>query len=62
MNFKVIWSSSAESRLDEIFNYYSSVANILIAKKIVQGIIKETLNLRMNPLIGQIEPLLKEHM
>ena len=60
MKLKVIWSLSAESRLDKIFEYYIERVSEKIAKKIVSGIIKSTQSLKKDPFIGQVEPLLNE--
>lgn len=58
MELKVIWSQSAEFRLDNIYKYYLEKASEVIAKKLVRGIINETQSLKKNPFIGQVEPLL----
>jgi plasmid stabilization system protein ParE len=58
MEVKVLWSDTSLNQLQEIFDYYKCVASISIAKKIVKGIIKKTLKLESNPLIGAIESLL----
>ncbi len=60
MNLKVIWSLSAENRLDKIYLYYLTLVNERLAKKIILGIINSTHKLQNNPFLGQIEPLLKE--
>ena len=54
MEVKVLWSDTSLNQLQEIFDYYKCVASISIAKKIVKGIIKKTLKLESNPLIGAI--------
>ena len=53
MAFKVIWSELAETQLDKIYEYYEKKASPRIAKKLLQGIIKEPEKLRESPLIGQ---------
>jgi len=58
--YKVIWSYFAESKLDEIFLYYSIHASGNIALKLISGIISSTRNLSENPNIGQKERLLKD--
>jgi len=58
MELKIIWSESAESRLDDIFDYYLKKVNRTIALKLVKGIINHPQTLNDNPFIGQIEPLL----
>ncbi len=62
MKLKVIWSQSAEYRLDEIFEYYSERASKKIARKIVHEIISATNSLKNTPFLGQIEPLLDERI
>ena len=62
MDLKVIWSQSAEFRLDIIFEYYYEKASKVIAKKLVRGIINETQYLKKNPFIGQVEPLLNDRI
>ncbi|WPR70615.1 type II toxin-antitoxin system RelE/ParE family toxin [Flavobacterium sp. NG2] len=58
MIFKIIWSSFAESQLDEIFEYYEKEASFNVAKKLVEGIINEPNKLAQKPYIGQVEELL----
>ncbi|MFC3416608.1 type II toxin-antitoxin system RelE/ParE family toxin [Algoriphagus hitonicola] len=48
------------TQLETIFQYYKEKANPRIAKKLVNGIIRECQMLKKNPKIGRIEELLKE--
>lgn len=61
MNFEVIWSKFSENQLDEIFDYYTSVAGLNVASKIVQQIILSPEVLKNNPELGQIETFLENH-
>ncbi len=58
MEVKVLWSDTSLVQLQEIFDYYSIKASHSVARKIVKGIIKKSILLESNPLIGVKEPLL----
>ena len=58
MEVKVLWSDTSLVQLQEIFDYYSFKASHSIARKIVKGIVKKSILLESNPLIGVKEPLL----
>lgn len=58
MRFNVFWTRFAELKLDDIFNFYKSSANKLIALKIINRIIDKSLLLENFPLCGQKEDLL----
>ncbi len=60
MEVKVLWSDTAISKIQEIFDYYEFKASTTVAKKIVKGIVKKTLLLESNPLIGVKEPLITD--
>jgi plasmid stabilization system protein ParE len=60
MTLKIIWSEFAETRLDEIYEYYEKKASPRIAKKLLKGIINEPKKLIKTPQIGQEEELLKQ--
>jgi plasmid stabilization system protein ParE len=60
MELTVFWTEFSEKELESIFQYYKRKANVTVAKKIVGGIYKETLKLKQQPRIGQIEELLKQ--
>jgi plasmid stabilization system protein ParE len=56
----VYWTSFAEDKLNNIFEYYVVKASVRIAKKLVLGIIERTINLDKNPYMGQKEELLAD--
>ena len=58
MEVKVLWSDTSLAQLQEIFDYYSFRANASVARKIIKGIVKKSILLESNPLIGVKEPLL----
>jgi toxin ParE1/3/4 len=58
MEVKVLWSDTSLFQLQEIFDYYSFKAGHTIARKIIKGIVKKSILLESNPLIGVKEPLL----
>jgi plasmid stabilization system protein ParE len=60
MEIRVLWTDSALSQLEDIYDYYKIKASHKIAKKLVKTLIEETIVLESNPLIGVKEPLLSE--
>ena len=58
MELEVYWTTFAENKLEKIFEYYNSKANINIALKITNGIIDSSIRLQNKPEIGKIEELL----
>jgi plasmid stabilization system protein ParE len=58
MEVKVLWSDTSLVQLQDIFDYYSFKANPSAARKIIKGIVKKSILLESNPLIGVKEPLL----
>jgi toxin ParE1/3/4 len=58
MELKVYWTLFAESKLEDIFEYYKINVDIKVAKKITNGILDTTSKLTKKPFIGQIEDLL----
>ena len=58
MELIVYWTKFAENKLEDIYEYYLLKANIKIAKELVNGIIDTTIDLELNPNIGQNEELL----
>lgn len=58
MEVKVLWSDTSLAQLQEIFDYYNFRANVSVARKIIKGIVKKSILLESNPLIGVKEPLL----
>jgi plasmid stabilization system protein ParE len=60
MGLEIYWTEFADSEFENIFNYYSEKAGPRIARKLTNGIYNETLKLKSQPEIGQIEELLQE--
>ena len=60
MEVRVLWTDSALSQLEDIYDYNKIKASPRIAKKLVKAIIEETIVLESNPLIGVKESLLSE--
>ncbi len=58
MEMMVLWSDSAIHDLKEIKDYYTCVANLRVARKIVNAIVDKSLHLESNPNLGQAEELL----
>ncbi|HET8804460.1 MAG TPA: type II toxin-antitoxin system RelE/ParE family toxin [Aequorivita sp.] len=59
MELKVFWTGFSQQELERIYEYYREKAGTRIAKKLVDGIYNETLKLKQQPEIGQLEELLK---
>lgn len=59
MELKVKWTDFSKNELKNIFEYYKDKASVAIARKLVTGIVNETLRLQLQPTIGQEEELLK---
>lgn len=55
---KIQWTQFAETKLQEIFDYYKRVASIQIAHKIKTKIFKRTRILKNHPRAGPVEELL----
>lgn len=60
MELDIYWLQFAEDKLIDIYNYYEDKASPKIAKKLVNGIIDTTINLKKQPKIGQVERNLAE--
>lgn len=58
MELTVYWTAFAENELNNIFQYYKKHANPNVARKIINGIVLETVKLKLNHHIGQVEELL----
>ena len=58
MELKIYWTDFSKKELQNIFEYYKENASLKVAKNLTIGIIKETLKLKKQPKIGQIEELL----
>jgi len=61
MDLEVYWTRFAENKLDDIFNYYETTSNKIIAKRLVNGIIDKTIGIEKSPYIGQKELLLENY-
>lgn len=59
MELKIYWTDFSKKQLKNIFNYYKERAGVYLAKKLIFGIVNETLKLKKHPEIGQEEALLK---
>ncbi len=53
MDLGIYWTDFSKKELKGIFNYHKEKASITIAKKLVSGIVNETLKLKKQPTIGQ---------
>jgi plasmid stabilization system protein ParE len=60
MDLTVYWTRLAENKLDDIFDYYETKASIIVAQKLVTGIVDRTIGLNKSPYIGQKEELLTD--
>lgn len=59
MELEIYWTDFSKKELQQIFEYHKENASLKIAKNLTIGIAKETLKLKKQPKIGQIEKLLK---
>lgn len=59
MELEVYWLEFAETKLEDIYSYYSVKAGVSVAKKLVNGIVDSTIGIEKHPEIGQIEIGLK---
>lgn len=62
MELEVYWTQFAEDKLTDIFEYYNFNAGFVVASKLVNGIIDESIKLSKNPFIGQKEELLNDRV
>ncbi|RXP46074.1 type II toxin-antitoxin system RelE/ParE family toxin [Lutibacter sp. HS1-25] len=60
MGLEIFWTEFSEKELQNIFEYYKNKTTYSVAKKIINGIYNETLCLKKQPTIGQVEELLKQ--
>lgn len=58
MELTVYWTEFAEDKLEDVFSYYSEKASTGFAQQLVEELIDRSLELEINPLIGQKEILL----
>ena len=58
MELIINWTPLARKKLRDIYRYYKKKANIIVAERIVNGIVDESIRLSHSPKIGQSEILL----
>jgi plasmid stabilization system protein ParE len=58
MEINIYWTDFSKKELQNIFEYYKENVSLKVAKSLTIGIAKETLKLKKQPEIGQIEELL----
>ena len=59
MGLEVFWLELAESKLEDIYTYYSIKASKKVAQKLVNDIVDTTIGIEKQPEIGQTETYLK---
>ena len=59
MELKLFWTDFSQKELKKIYEFYREKAGIRIAKKLVDGIYNESLKLKKQQKIGQVEDLLE---
>ncbi|XCF06074.1 type II toxin-antitoxin system RelE/ParE family toxin [Tamlana crocina] len=59
MALEVYWLELAETKLEDIYSYYSVKASKNVAKKLINGIVDATIGIEKQPEIGQVELSLK---
>lgn len=62
MEIKILWSDTALSQLEDIFDYHKTNASHTIAKRLVRSIIEKSIILDSTPLLGAKEPLLSDRL
>ena len=60
MEIKIFWTDFAKKELQKTFNYIKDNASLRVAKNETRKIVKETIQLKKQPEIGQQENLLAE--
>lgn len=60
MELEIYWTAFSEKELEKIFEFHIEKASVRIANKLIVGIFNETLTLKKQQSIGQVEDLLKE--
>ncbi|MDA3952862.1 MAG: type II toxin-antitoxin system RelE/ParE family toxin [Bacteroidales bacterium] len=58
MEIKVFWTETALKNLEEVFEYYKFKASLRVARKLVKGLVKSTIQIQNSPNIGKKEELL----
>lgn len=60
MEIKVFWTETALNNLENIFEYYKYKASVRVARKLVKGLVKSTIQIQNSPKIGKKEELLTD--
>lgn len=60
MELEVYWLELAESKLEDIYSYYSIKASKKVAQKLINGIVDTTIGIEKQPEIGQVEICLND--
>jgi plasmid stabilization system protein ParE len=60
MELKIFWTDFAKAELKENFKYLREKSGLSVAKNEIKKIVSQTLRLKKQAEIGQIEPMLKE--
>ena len=60
MEIKVFWTETALNNLEDIFEYYKYRASMRVARKLVKGLVKSTIQIQNTPNIGKKEELLAD--
>lgn len=58
MGLKIYWTEFSKNQLQKIFDYHHKKAGLRTAKKLINNIFEDTLNLKPFPKIGHVEELL----
>jgi plasmid stabilization system protein ParE len=58
VKYSIKWSEFAEDQLDQIYEYYTEKASVIVAEKIISRILIKVRKLEHSPFIGQLEPRL----
>ena len=60
MEIKVFWTETALNSLEDIFEYYKYKASVRVARKLVMGLVKSTIQIQNSPNVGKKEELLAD--
>lgn len=60
MEIEIFWTKNAEIQLEQIFIYHKENASEKIARKLVERIVKRTIQLKKHPNSGPLELLLTD--
>ena len=62
MGLEIYWLEFAESKLNDIYDYYSEKANKKVAKKLILGIVNSTIKISNHPDVGPLEKSLSHRV